>query len=123
MKANLPNWLQHMREEPVSKETGIFCMSSMWPEKGCEGRALLPSLFPGRHGPFQLPCTVGVLVLIWRSRRWAKFISASPVNFRERSIPPKKATPAPIRRLKLQVAPNQEPTQGFARNKQQPNPP
>lgn len=41
-------------KEPVSKETGIFCMSSMWSEKekGCEDRAcpppwlLLPSFPP-----------------------------------------------------------------------------
>lgn len=41
MKANFPDSLQHMQKEPVSKETGIFCMSSMWSEmgKGCEGRA------------------------------------------------------------------------------------
>lgn len=45
MKANFPDSLQHMQKEPVSKETGIFCMSSMWSEmgKGCEDRACLPT--------------------------------------------------------------------------------
>lgn len=58
MKANFPNSLQHMQKEPVSKETGIFCMSSMRSEtgKGCEGRACLPTRLlpparpPGRAG-------------------------------------------------------------------------
>ena len=40
----------------------------------------------------KLPCSIGVLVLIWRSRRWAVFISASPVNFRDHSIPQKSNT-------------------------------
>jgi len=57
MKANFPDSLQHMQKEPVSKETGIFCMSSMWSEmgKGCEGRAspsvwLLPPPHPVQVG-------------------------------------------------------------------------
>lgn len=102
MKANLPNSLQHMRKEPVSKETEIFCMSSMWPEKekGCEDRACpppwlccccLPSLPPSQAGTdhSQLPCSVGMLILIWRSRRWAEFIS---VNFKDHGIPQKSNT-------------------------------
>jgi len=45
MKANFPDSLQHMQKELVSKETGIFRMSSMWSEmgKGWKDRACLPT--------------------------------------------------------------------------------
>lgn len=70
MKANFPDSLQHMQKEPVSKETGIFCMSSMWSEmgKGCEGRAspsvwLLPPPHPQHSAPCrQQPCSTRCLV-------------------------------------------------------------
>ena len=56
MKANFLDLLQHMQKEPVSLETGIFCMSSMWSElgKGCEDRACLPTwLLPPSLPPTQ----------------------------------------------------------------------
>lgn len=37
-----------------------------------------------------LQTPAGALTFIWRSRRWAVFISASPGNFRDRSVPQKK---------------------------------
>lgn len=40
----------------------------------------------------KLPCSTGVLGLLWRSRTWAVFISALPVNFKDQSFPQKSNT-------------------------------
>lgn len=127
MKANFPRSLQHMQKEPVSKATGIFCMSSMWSElgKGGEDRACVPprlqsipvthhriptgqNLLESSSGAAavsncqqQVPCAIGVLVLIWRSSRWEVFTPASPVNFRDHIIPQKSNTD--IRRPRIQA--------------------